>query len=548
MSTDIAKHPKLTEAVIYCRVSSKRQVKEGHGLDSQETRCREHARRLGYEVLEVFPDKAVSGGKLHRPSFNRLLTYVEGQEHAVAVIIDDISRFSRDIESHWALRRALKAVGGKLESPSVQFGEDAHSILIENLLASVSQHQRQHNGEQTRNRMEARAKSGFWCFPPPPGFRFEKRPGDGKVLARKEPMATIIQTALEGFARGTFETQAEVKRYLESEPDFPKNKRGEVRYEEVIRLITRPIYAGYIDIPNWGLRMIKGKHDGLVSLRTYQRVQDRIKEGARVPARKNIDTDFPLRGFVTCGDCDKPLTSCWSKSKTGKKHPYYMCFNKGCESYRKSIRRDELEGRFDDLLKTISPAPKLATLARAMFKKAWDLQLGKAKRAQTSLRCELSKLETQIDQKLDQIVECTSTTVQRAFERKVEKLERDKLIIEEKLSQKLGPKRSFDEMFELAMQFLANPWKLWASDRIEDKRTVLKLAFSERLAYCRNSGFRTPKTAMPFNTLGGNQMQLCEMAERQGFEPWVPQRGTTDFESAPFDHSGTSPRGSGCAG
>ncbi|MDJ1007688.1 MAG: recombinase family protein [Paracoccaceae bacterium] len=511
----------MKEAVIYCRVSSKRQVKEGHGLDSQETRCREHAKRLGYTVLETFPDKAVSGGKLHRPSFNRLLAYVEAQEHPVAVIIDDISRFSRDIESHWALRRALKAVGGKLESPSVQFGEDAHSILIENLLASVSQHQRQHNGEQTRNRMEARAKNGFWCFPPPPGFAFEKRPGQGKVMARHEPMATIIQTALEGFACGRFETQAEVKRYLEREPDFPKNKRGEVRYEEVVRLLTRPIYAGYIDIPNWGIRMIKGQHEGLVGLQTYQRVQERISEGARVPARKNIDTDFPLRGFVTCADCEKPLTSCWSKSKTGKKHPYYMCFNKECESYRKSIRRDVLEGQFEDVLKSITPAPKLTELARAMFKKAWDLQLGKAKKVQDSLRRELARLETQIDEKLDQIVECSSLTVQRAFERKVEKLEREKLLIEEKLAQKPGPKRSFEQMFELAMRFLASPWNLWTSPRIEDKRTVLKLAFSERLAYSRKTGFRTPKTTMPFNVLGGNHMQMCEVAEEVGFEPTV---------------------------
>jgi hypothetical protein len=30
------------------------------------------------------------------------------------------------------------------------------------------------------------------------------------------------------------------------------------------------------------------------------------------------------------------------------------------------------------------------------------------------------------------------------------------------------------------------------------------------------------------------------MAERVGFEPTVPE-GTTVFETAPFDHSGTSP-------
>jgi hypothetical protein len=32
-----------------------------------------------------------------------------------------------------------------------------------------------------------------------------------------------------------------------------------------------------------------------------------------------------------------------------------------------------------------------------------------------------------------------------------------------------------------------------------------------------------------------------EVAERVGFEPTVPARGTTVFETAPIDHSGTSP-------
>lgn len=67
-----------------------------------------------------------------------------------------------------AVRAALSEAGGKLESPSIEFGEDSGSILVENLLASVSQHQRQKNGEQTVNRMRARTLSGYlsgyWVF------------------------------------------------------------------------------------------------------------------------------------------------------------------------------------------------------------------------------------------------------------------------------------------------------------------------------------------------------------------------------------------------
>jgi hypothetical protein len=32
------------------------------------------------------------------------------------------------------------------------------------------------------------------------------------------------------------------------------------------------------------------------------------------------------------------------------------------------------------------------------------------------------------------------------------------------------------------------------------------------------------------------------VAERQGFEPWEPFRGSTVFETVPFDHSGIAPR------
>lgn len=334
MSAEYLTEQEKPKAVIYCRVSSVKQVEEGHGLDSQATRCREYAERRGYEVIRVFHEKGVSGGKLDRPSFTQMIEFVKAQQDAaINIIIDDISRIARDVEGHWILRRTLKEIGGKLESPSIKFGEDSDSILIENLLASVSQHQRQKNREQTTNRMRARTMNGYWCFPAPPGFKYERVHGHGKLLVRDEPLASIIQEALEGFASGRFASQSEIKQFLETEPAFASRfPSGIVRYEEIYRLLTRPHYAGYIEVPKWNIRLLKGQHEGLVTLETYTRIQERMAEDARVSARKDINEDFPLRGFVTCSDCDRPLTSCWSKSKTGKKHPYYMCFFKGCDS------------------------------------------------------------------------------------------------------------------------------------------------------------------------------------------------------------------------
>ncbi len=525
-------------AVIYARVSSAAQLAKGDGLASQETRCREHAKYRNYDVIEVFHDN-MSGGAADRPAMTALLKFLRKRKSDTVVLIDDINRFSRSIQVHWQLRALLAEAGGKLESPSLEFGDDSDSVLVENLLASVSQHQRQKNGEQTKNRMRARAMSGYWVFHAPLGMKYEKTPGHGKLLVRDEPIASYIQEALEGFASGRYETQGEVKRYLESCPAFPKDfADGTIRFERVARILDRVHYAGYIEIPEWDVTLRKGHHEGLVSLEVWEAAQDRIKGAARAPARKDINADFPLRGFVCCNDCGNPLTANWSKSKTGKKHPYYLCFTKGCESHRKSIRRDVLEDEFAAFLQELQPSEGLFALTKAMFKSAWDQRMVQAQAGIATIKRDVAKLDKQIEGLLDRIVETSTPSVVTAYEKRLAKLEREKLIFQEKLTNGPKPTKSFDELFELACQFLASPCKLWKTGQLTLQRTVLKLAFAERISYCRKTGLRTPDLALPFKALGGTQMQQCVMAEAQGFEPWE------DFHPRRFSrpvHSTTLP-------
>lgn len=488
-------------ALLYCRVSSAAQLAKGDGLRSQETRCREYCGHQGYEVERVFHDRAVSGKLVDRPGIKELLQFLRRSKHAASyvVVIDDISRLARDNRTYWDLRDAIFETGAQMDCPNLDFRQDSDGLYFEGMQALNAEHYRRKNAEQSRNRMRARMMNGYWCFYAPPGYKFERVAGHGNLLVRDEPLASVYQEALEGFASGRFESQAEVKRFLENQPVFIASKKsGKVTYEDVVRLLTRPHYAGYVEKADWDVSLRKGHHDGLISLETYEHIQERLKEGARVPARKDINADFPLRGFVTCGCCDGLLTSCWSKSKTGAKHAYYMCFNKGCDSYRKSIRRDDLEGQFDALLRSMRPSERLLNYVTVIFKHEWDKRLKAVGVMKKGLRADILKIERQIEKLVDQLMDSDNSTAIKAYERRIGKLEKDKLLKAEKLENSGSPKRGFDEMFELAFTFLSNPWKIWASEHLEDKRTVLKLAFEDRLAYCRNEGFRTPKTTMPF--------------------------------------------------
>ena len=510
----------VTNAVIYCRVSSKAQTKRGDGLNSQETRCRLYAKYKGYTIVKVFKDD-LTGKTANRPGLNALLSFLESdRKNPHVVIIDDLTRFAKRVPVHFELRESIALAGGILESPSFEVRDDADGELHEYIVASVNQHQSRKNAEQTLNRMQARCWNGYWVFQPPVGYKYKKIKGQGKVLVRNEPLASIVQEALEGFASGRFDTQVEVKRFLESQPDYPKDlPDGQIRNQRIAELLSRVIYAGYIEVPNWDIPLREGHHKGLIALETYQKIQERLKGGVKVSARKDINADFPLRGFVLCGDCEKPLTACWSKSRTGKKHPYYLCFNRGCESHRKSIPRDKLESEFETLLHALKPTENLFKMTKDMFRDIWNQRLAQAESLKTSMKREAIKIEKQIEQLVDRIVESASPTAISAYEQRIARLEKDKLVAAEKLKNGVGPKAPFDEMFELAFKFLSNPWKLWESDRLEDKKTVLKLAFSHRLPYHRKEGFRTPKTSIPFKVLGDVRLGKCEMARPGGFEP-----------------------------
>jgi len=309
------------------------------------------------------PDDVSGGGDfMKRPGMVALLSYLDAQksgqdaDEGYVVIFDDLKRFARDTEFHLKLRKAFQARDARVECLNFKFEDTPEGKFIETILAAQGALEREQNGRQVVQKMRARLQGGYWVFKPPVGYRYEKSPAHGKLLVRDEPMATQITEALEGYASGRFDSQAEVKRFLESQPEFPKTAKGTVRQTEVTDILTRPTYAGYLSHAPWSVNWIKGHREPLISLSTFEKIQERRERGAKAPARKNINEDFPLRGFVLCGDVDTPLTAGWSKSKTNKKHPYYFCRVSDCAGYGKSIRRDDIEGEFATMLKSLHHA------------------------------------------------------------------------------------------------------------------------------------------------------------------------------------------------
>ena len=117
-----------------------------------------------------------------------------------------------------------------------------------------------------------------------------------------------------------------------------------------------------------------------------------------------------------------------------KRYAYYLCQTKTCDHYGKSIRRDDIEGEVGALLKELQPVPGLFALATAMFRHAWSQRLARAKEARLAAKRQVTANAKEINNLLSRIMGASNINVIAAYEDKLQTLQREKALIEEKAS------------------------------------------------------------------------------------------------------------------
>ena len=508
------------KALIYCRVSSKKQSTEGSGLTSQHQRCDAYASQQGYEVEKVFPDDITGGGNfMKRQGMVAMLNYIKAHpETSYVIIFDDLKRLARDTKYYLILRETLDALKVRVECLNFTFDDTPEGEFYETVIAAGGQLERKQGARQVRQKIIARFEAGYWGTNAPLGYKMQTAKGKSRLLVRDEPMASYIQEALEGFACGRFETQVEVGRFLNNCPEF-KLIHGKSMHADTIKsMLTKSVYAGMVELKKWGIEARKGHHEALIDMQTFQKNQIRLGGRAKAPIRKDMALSFPLRGAVCCAGCNKPYTSTLSKGRN-KYYPYYLCLQKECEFYGKSLKRDDVEGAFEKLVMQLSPSKVIVKSFGHMFRHQWNEMGRNLKDSRKSFETQLGQLQTQKSRTIDKLINTNHSSVTAACEQRIQEIELDIVVTEEKIQNFGRPLADFDENFRTAIEFLADPYKLWASDNYEHKRAVLRMGFSEPLVYDRNEGFRTACKSSPFRLLDGFQLCNKEMVDDTGLEP-----------------------------
>ncbi len=114
-------------------------------------------------------------------------------------------------------------------------------------------------------------------------------------------------------------------------------------------------------------------------------------------------------------------------------------------------------------MKRIEPSQGLLKLVKAMFRDDWDIRLAQAAHTATELTSGIKRIEAQIEQLLDRIVDASNGLVISAYEKRIGKLEREKVLMEENSVTAGKPRMTLEESFGHASEFLSNHRKKWTN-------------------------------------------------------------------------------------
>ena len=144
--------------IVYSRVSTDAQERDGTSLDTQERASQEYVEANGWTLVESIRD-SVSGSSLDRPGIERL-RFLLRQGSVDMIVAYAVDRLSRNQNHIGVLFDEVEQAGAQLQFVTEKFEDTAIGRFILAARAFVGEVEREKISERTMRGKAERAKAG----------------------------------------------------------------------------------------------------------------------------------------------------------------------------------------------------------------------------------------------------------------------------------------------------------------------------------------------------------------------------------------------------
>lgn len=343
---------RTTVVAIYARYSTERQ--DSRSIDDQMRRCRACAEQRGLQVGAEYSDAAKSEANVEREGMQKLLAAARSRSGAPfhAVLVDDLSRLSRDLGDTWQIVfRDLASAGVRVIDVTTGLASDgAGARLTFGALALVNDTFFQLVRAETHRGLEGRALDGFStggrCY----GYRTvqEENPPDPehprKVFVIEETEAEVVRRVFRLFSEGMslkgLATMLNEEGHAAPHDGGKGNKRGRGWGHTSIRaMLLNERYVGritwnrskWVQVPGRKSRRRVARPESewvtqddpvlaIVSPQLWAAAQARFRRVHASARGRPAGTGrhvYLISGLLRCGTCGGSMTVIGRKTKAG---------------------------------------------------------------------------------------------------------------------------------------------------------------------------------------------------------------------------------------
>jgi site-specific DNA recombinase len=374
------------QVVLYARVSSKDQEKEGFSIPAQLRLLRDHATNKGFVIAQEFTDveTAKTSG---RTNFNEMLLYLKKHQTACrTILVEKTDRLYRNIKDYATVDELDVEVHLVKENEIISRSSRSSEQFVHGIKVLMARNYSLNLGEETLKGLTEKARAGLYPSYAPVGYRNVDGANGKRVIVPDPDAGSVIAELFRRFAVGRHSLRALVKE-LNAEG---VKLRGRKLYSGVVHQILRKrLYTGDFD---WGGRTYAGTHEPLVTRECWRRVQDLLDARAENKVRK-VKHDFAYTGLVHRGHCGCLLVG---ELKKGK-YVYYHCTGNRGKCPEPYTREEVLTREFAGLLRElVIPQPILEWLGDAVLTSDQTEQAARAQ-AIRKLQARYDQVQARID-------------------------------------------------------------------------------------------------------------------------------------------------------
>lgn len=360
-------HDSPLTAVIYLRVSTKDQATrggeaEGFSIPAQREACERKATALGAVVVEEFVDRGESARSARRPELQRMLAYVAENPVNLAVV-HKVDRLARNRADDVEINLALTRAGVTLVSCTENIDETPSGVLLHGIMSSIAEFYSRNLANEVIKGSMQKVKAGGTASRAPIGYLNVRRIEHGQDIRTVEvdpERAPLIQWAFEAYATGEWTTRgllAELtERGLRSRETAARVSKP-LQQSNIQLLLRHPFYKGVVRYK--GVEY-PGRHEAIVSEKTWQKVQDVLSAKDR-SGEKTREHPHYLKGSLYC-HCGFRMILSHSRGRRGTVYPYFCCLGrhgKHNDCTKRAELIETIEGKVQDLYTRVQLAPEL---------------------------------------------------------------------------------------------------------------------------------------------------------------------------------------------